>query len=157
MFEKLSHIIADSMPDTSFREAVALLLNVIENQQTQLEGLKEEVQRLKDEISSLKGEQGKPVFPTKRLGKDISSPKQPISKKKEGQGGKKENLEIDRRVKSPIDKSILSSDAVFKGYETLTQQDLVFRRENTEFEIEVWYSPRRGGPTAPRRASSAMT
>lgn len=132
------------MPDKASREIVTLLLNVIESQQSQLEEFKQEVHKLKDEISRMKGEQGKPVFSVKKPGKDISSPKQRLSNRKVNQKRKKENLEIDKRVKSPIEKSILPFDAVFKGYETLTQQDLVFKRENTEFEIEVWYSPSEG-------------
>ncbi len=129
------------MPDEASREIVGLLLNAIEDQQIQIEGFKEEVQKLRDEISRLKGEQGKPVFSAKKAGKDISSPREPVTKSKGEQKGKKANLEIDKRVRSPIDRSILPPDAVFKGYEKLVQQDLVFKRENTEFEIEVWYSP----------------
>ena len=71
MLEKLSHIVPDSMPDKASREILILLLNVIENQQTQLERFKEDVQKLKDEISRLKGEQGKPIFSPKKPGKDI--------------------------------------------------------------------------------------
>jgi hypothetical protein len=35
----------------------------------------------------------------------------------------------------------LPADARFKGYETVIGQDIIFKRNNTEYRVEVWYSP----------------
>jgi hypothetical protein len=32
-------------------------------------------------------------------------------------------------------------DIEFKGYDTVIGQDIIFRRNNTEYKVEIWYSP----------------
>jgi hypothetical protein len=144
MLEELSHINFDSFQDEGIKSTLRVLLNLIESQQKKILEQSETIQQLKDEINILKGEQGKPTFKPKKPSKDISSESHlnKINKKvKWEKKGKKKGLPIDKREECKIDKSLLPKDAVFKKYETRVQQDMVFKRVNTEFQIEVWYSP----------------
>jgi len=143
MLDKLSDINPDLIQDEQIKAVVRFLLNIIESQQSEISELKELVQQLRDEINRLKGEQGKPKFKPKNNSKDISSEQHKKKRKKESEKkqGKKNNISIDEKESCKIDKSTLPIDAVFKGYDTLIQQDLVFQRKNTEFQIELWYSP----------------
>ena len=143
MLEKLSNINPDLVQDEQIKSMLRLLLNIVESQQSEISSLKETNQALRDEINRLKGEQGKPKFKPKNKSKDISSERYTKStdKGREKKKGKKKNILIDKKETCKIDKSILPPDAVFKGYDTLIQQDIVFKRENTEFQIELWYSP----------------
>ena len=143
MLEKLSNINPDLVQDEQIKSMLRLLLNIVESQQSEISSLKETNQSLRDEINRLKGEQGKPKFKPKNKSKDISSERYTKStdKGREKKKGKKKNILIDKKETCKIDKSILPTDAVFKGYDTLIQQDIVFKRENTEFQIELWYSP----------------
>jgi DNA-directed RNA polymerase subunit H (RpoH/RPB5) len=50
-------------------------------------------------------------------------------------------IEIDRKKTCPVDKSILPKDAVFKGYDAVTVQDIVIRTDNVLYQKEVYYSP----------------
>jgi hypothetical protein len=141
MFENLSHINPDTMPDASSKAIVQLLLSVIENQQKQIKEFKELVQSLKDEISKLKGEQPKPEFKPQKENIDISSQNKAQKNKPHHKIGKKSFIPIDKKIICQVDREILPVDAVFKGYDTLIQQDIIFKRENTQFDVEIWYSP----------------
>jgi hypothetical protein len=143
MLDKLSDINPNLIQDEQIKSMVIVLLNLVESQQKEISELKEIVQQQKDEINRLKGEQGKPKFNKKNASKDISSEHhlKNTNKERRYKEGKKKNISIDKKESCKIDKSILPSDAVFKGYDTLIQQDLVFNRINTEFQIELWYSP----------------
>ncbi len=141
MIDKLSHINPDLVLDKKLNTTFHILLNVAESQQSEILGLKDIIQQLKDEINKLKGEQAKPKFKPKNKSKDISSNRyQKKTKESKPKESKKKKISIDKKEFCKIDKSTLPSDAVFKGYETLIQQDLVFQRNNTEFQIELWYS-----------------
>jgi len=143
MLDKLSDINPDLIQDEQIKSMLTLLLNVIEGQQSRILDLEATNQQLRDEINRLKGEQGKPKFKPKNKAKDISSERHIKAKNKgiKNKEAKKKNISIDKKELCEIDRSTLPSDAVFKGYETLIQQDLVFNRINTEFQIELWYSP----------------
>ncbi len=77
------------------RQAVRTLLNLVEQQASQLEALKVENQELKDENNRLKGEQGKPKFKPKAEAKDYSSGSKEKKKKNHKKGSKKSTLEIE--------------------------------------------------------------
>ena len=95
MFENLSHINPDTMPDASSKAIVQLLLSVIENQQKQIKELKELVQSLKDEISKLKGEQPKPEFKPQKENIDITSQNKAQKNKPHHKIGKKSFIPIE--------------------------------------------------------------
>lgn len=141
MFENLQNINPNLMPDEQSKKTVALLLNVIEQMQKIITEQSKEIQLLKDEINHLKGEQGKPKFNPKKEPKDISSSKHINKPKAHNKTSKKSIIKVDKKVKVEIDKSKLPPDSVFKGYKTVIQQDIVFKTNNIEFELEIWYSP----------------
>ena len=61
--------------------------------------------------------------------------------KKRNRPNKVVNIEIDRKVKCKIDKSILPPDALFMSYEDNIVQDIIIKRDNIVFRKEVYYSP----------------
>jgi len=144
MLEQLSHINLNTIFDPNAKSLLILCLNVIETQQQQITELKELVQSQKDEIAKLKGEQGKPEFKPEKENKDISSQNRTEGNKLHNKTGKKTIIPIDKEIICQVNREILPVDAVFKGYETVIQQDIIFRRENTKFNIEIWYSPSLG-------------
>lgn len=49
-------------------------------------------------------------------------------------------ITIDRKVKCPVDISLLPDDAVKKGYEDKAVQDIIIKRDNVKFKREIYYS-----------------
>jgi cell division protein FtsB len=62
---RLQSIDPSEIADESLRQAVEVLLNLIEQQQAEIKALREENQQLRDENNRLKGEQGKPEIKAK--------------------------------------------------------------------------------------------
>ena len=102
MFETLQHINPDLITDKDNKVTVTLLLNVVENQQKEIQFLKEQIQLQADEINRLKGEQGKPNIKanTKKTNTDISSKGKENKKKKHKKQAKKPNIPVDKSVYS---------------------------------------------------------
>lgn len=126
----------------SLRTALVQALNYINAQYQENLLLKKQIQELKDEINRLKGEKGKPeILPNTGKHADISSPKHIGQQKEWNKKPKKDIIKIDRTEHCPIDRTILPFDAQFKGYETVVGQDIIFKRNNTEYRVEIWYSP----------------
>ena len=124
------------------RNVITELLNMIESLTREVREQQREIQRLRDEVNRLKGEKGKPdILPSTDKSHDISSQKHTGQQKQWKKKPKKEIIKIDNTEHCPIDKTILPDDAQFKGYETVIGQDIIFKRNNTEYRIEIWYSP----------------
>jgi hypothetical protein len=125
------------------REAIGLLLNLVEELKQENDALREDVQQLRDEVNRLKGEQGKPkIKPGKgRDGSDQSSEKERRQPKKRQRRRKVNRIKIDREEKREVDRSQLPEDAEFKGYEEVIIQDLVIKTDNVCFLKEKFYSP----------------
>jgi len=128
------------------RETIVLLLNLVEKFKRESDVLKKKVQDLQDEVNRLKGEQGKPdIKANKNSGNsDHSSETERKQPKKRRRRHKKKNIKIDREEKLSVDQSILPEDAEFKGYETVTIQDLIIKTDNVLFLKEKYYSPSLG-------------
>lgn len=140
--KNIQHISQNNLNELdSLKQIVTVLLNTVEQMQQTITDLKTENQDLKDEINRLKGEQPKPKFTSAKKSGDISSTKQSNQKKAHKKEPKKAIIKIDKKVSCKLDPSELPPDAVFKGRKTLIQQDIVFERMNTEFTIDIWYSP----------------
>jgi len=137
------------------------LLNVLDTLTKETKEQKLLIQELRDEINRLKGEKGKPTIKSSR-GKDgekekedehssglaakeknpdISSTEETKEKKSWQKTGKKDIIKIDKTVHCPVDKGILPPDAQYKGTEKVVSQNIIFRRENTEYLVELFYSP----------------
>lgn len=142
----------DAIADEQVKAIQKILLNLVEVLYTENEELRAENQKLKDEVNRLKGEQGKPkVRKQKKSNKnddgngsrDHSSEENRKSgggKKTRKQRRKKNEIKVDRTVKLEVDKSILPSDAKFKGYESSVFQEIIITTDNVEFKREIYYS-----------------
>jgi hypothetical protein len=123
------------------RQAVELLLNLVEEMKQENNALRAEVQRLRDEVNRLKGEQGKPnIKRSKKATQDHSSEKERRQRKKRRKGSKLDKISIDREETLSLDKQQLPQDAEFKGYERVVIQDLAIRTDNIRFHKEKYYS-----------------
>src|SRR3990167_10044906 len=105
--------------------------------------LQEENQRLKDEIATLKEQKPRPKIPPSALegakSKDKQNDKNKISRGKHPRHKKTAHLEI--HAKNRIKHESIPSEAVFKGYQKFTVQDIILRPYNTVFELERWQLP----------------
>ena len=124
-------------------------LNMLETLTKENKEQKRLIQELRDEISRLKGEKGKPhIKPNNNNNdndtqneNDLSSNKERKEKKSWKKTGKKNIIKIDKTVECPVDKTLLPSDAQFKGHDRVVGQHIIFKRENTEYLVELYYSP----------------
>jgi len=142
MLEKLKHINPKEITDlTELQNLMIVFMNILESQAKRIDDLDKENQDLKNEINRLKGEQGDlpPRTPKTVVSKD-QKPKKKPKQKNHKQGSKNEKIEIDNTVKCEIDKSQLPIDAKFHGYREVIQQDIIFKRNNTLFQIPLYYS-----------------
>ena len=145
MIDKIKHIDPSKMTDLSeLQKVVGLCMNIIENQASLLDKQAKEIQELKDEINRMKGEHGSPTQKPKVSHATGQKPKIKPKRKPRKKGGKKDKIQIDNTVKCTIDESILPADAIFKGYEEVVQQDIIFKRNNTLFKVPVYYSKKEG-------------
>jgi FtsZ-binding cell division protein ZapB len=124
------------------RQAIGLLLNLVEELKSENDALREEVQELRDEVNRLQGEQGQPtVKPGKKQPKqDHSSEKERRRPKKWRKGSKVDKIKIDREETLLLDQSHLPADAEFKGYEAVVVQDIQVKTDNVRFLKEKYYS-----------------
>jgi len=143
MIESLQNINLDLITDPKSKALIIMLLNVIENMQTTITEQAAQIQLQKDEINRLKGEQARPDIKanTKEPNTDISSKGKENKIIKHHKLAKKPNIPIDKTEFITYDKSNLPDDAVFKFYEEVITQDVIFKRENILYKIAVYYSP----------------
>jgi FtsZ-binding cell division protein ZapB len=127
------------------RQAIGLLLNLVEELKSENDALRAEVQQLRDEINRLQGEQGRPsVKPNKKQpAADHSSEKERRRSKKWRKGSKVDKINIDREEIVPIDPDQLPEDAEFKGYEAVVVQDIQVKTDTVRFLKEKYYSASR--------------
>ena len=133
-----------SIADERARELVQRLLNVLEGVMADLRAAQAENQRLRDEINRLKGEQGAPAI---KPNTPHAPPKHHSSEQERRQpkiwskDRKTDRIAIDREQVVQADPTQLPLDAMFKGYEDVVVQDVLFRTDNILFHKEKWYSP----------------
>jgi hypothetical protein len=133
-----------NMTDDRARELVQRLLNVLEGVMADLRAAQAENQRLRDEINRLKGEQGAPAIKPNTPqppAKNHSSEKERRQPKIWSKDRKTDRIAIDREQVAQVDPTSLPLDAVFKGYEDVVVQDVIFRTDNVLFHKEKFYSP----------------
>ena len=133
-----------SIADERARELIQRLLNLLEGVMADLRAAQAENQRLRDEINRLKGEQGRPQVqsntPQPPPG-DHSSEQERRKPKTWSKRCKTDRISIDRAQVVEVDRHGLPPDAVFKGYEDVVVQDIIFRTDNILFHKEKWYAP----------------
>lgn len=126
------------------RQAITLLLNLVEELKQENEQLRAQVQQLRDEINRLKGEQGKPdIKPNKpaKAASQHSSEQERRQPKPHRKSRKVNKIEVNREEKLAVARDQLPADAQFKGYETVVIQDIQLRTDNVRFLKEKFYSP----------------
>jgi hypothetical protein len=128
------------------RQAIARLLNLIEDLTADLREAQAEIQRLRDENNRLQGEQGKPEIkpnrkPAAASSADHSSERERHKPQKRKKSPKVDQIHVDRDQIVPIDSTQLPPDAEFKGYESVVVQDLVIHTDTIRFLKEKYYSP----------------
>ena len=138
-----------SITDPHIKNIFTGLFSQVEVLASENEKLTIENQQLKNKINVLQGEQGKPnIKPKNNNKKDISSeqerkddddnqpgngePQNP-KKKKRNRQPKLPDIKIDRKQLCEIDKSILPSDAVNKGFAYTVIQDIKIITDNVEY------------------------
>jgi hypothetical protein len=127
----------------SARQAIELLLNLVEKMKQENDSLHLEVQQLRDEINRLKGEQGKPDIKPGRKGKvtgDISSEKERRQAKPHRKSSKLHKIAVNREEKLLVNRGQLPADAQFKGYAPVVIQDIQLQTDNVRFLKEKFYS-----------------
>ena len=133
-----------SITDDRARELVQQLLNLLEDVMADLRAAQAEIQRLRNEINRLKGEQGQPRIKPNTPHpppQDHSSEQERRTPKTWSKGRKTDRIPIDREQMLQVDPAHLPPDAVFKGYEDVVVQDVIFRTDNILFHKEKFYSP----------------
>src|SRR5881296_366867 len=134
----------NSIADDRARELVRQLLNLLEDVMADLRVAQAENQRLRDEINRLKGEQGAPAIKPNTpqpLPKNHSSEQERRKPKTWSKDRKTDRIALDREQVVQVDPTRLPPDAVFKGYEDVVVQDVLFRTDNVLFRKEKFYSP----------------
>jgi hypothetical protein len=129
------------------RQAIVMLLNLVETLRTENQELREQVQRLRDEINRLRGEQGKPnVKPNrqKRVSSDHSSEQERRKPKERKKRRKLDRVKIDRSEELDVESERLPADAEFKGHEEVVVQDLSIHTDNVLFRKRKYYSASEG-------------
>src|SRR5919198_34595 len=130
----------NTIEDGAVRQVVVYLMNELEKERAINLERAEEIQRLRDEVNRLKGEQGKPKIKGNKPNPDLSSEKQRQESKPHQKSSKQAHIKIDREEIVKVDHGQLPSDAVFKGYQKVVIQNIVFRTENILFRKEKYYS-----------------
>ena len=137
----------DEIEDKRYATAFRILFAIIEKQNEEIESLKVENQKLRDEINLLKGEQTKPRIRGSKKNDDISSENERKERnplKTRESNARKDKIEIHHTETCRVDKSILPNDSIFNGYRYVTIRDIVVKPWNTNYEIEIFYSPSEG-------------
>ena len=133
-----------SIADEPARALVSRLLTLLEDVRADLRAAQAEIQRLRNEINRLKGEQGQPMIKPNTPQpppKDLSSEQERRTPNVWSKGRKTDRIPIDRAQVVAVDPARLPPDAVFKGYEDVVVQDVIFRTDNVLFHKEKFYAP----------------
>ena len=129
------------------RQAIVMVLNLVETLKTENQALREQNQRLRDEVNRLKGEQGKPnIKPNrqKRVSANHSSEPERRQPQKRKKRRKLDRVKIDRAEELDVEPERLPADAEFKGHEEVVVQDLRMDTDNVLFRKRKYYSASEG-------------
>lgn len=131
-----------TIEEEGLRQVFITLMNLVESLSAKVAEQAEEIQRLRDENNRLKGEQGKPKIKANKPAPNLSSEKERHESKSHHKANKQAQIKRDRVEVVKVDACQLPIDALFKGYEEVTVQDVEFRTENITFRKEKYDSPR---------------
>lgn len=129
------------------RQAIVMVLNLVETLKTENQALREQNQRLRDEVNRLKGEQGKPdIKPNRQKGVSVNHSSEPERRQpqKRKKRRKLDRVKIDRTEELDVEPERLPADAEFKGHEEVVVQDLRIETDNVLFRKRKYYSASEG-------------
>ncbi len=131
--------------DDGMAKTVAILLQIIEELNSQNVKMATEIEYLREENKRLKGgdSDSDKNDPDKKSPKDLSSEKERKKRKpskKPKSKAKKHKIHVDRTEICPVDKTVLPKDAEFKGYKDVTVQEIKISTDNVLYKKEVWHS-----------------
>jgi hypothetical protein len=142
----LPDIDLNAVGDDNVRKAIVALLNFVQHQATEIQRLRAENQALRDEIARLKGQPPRPSMP-KGTATPPAKPDRSSEKERKTPGSRDRaprRIVVDREEIAKVDRALLPSDALFKGYEEKVVQELVIRTDNVLFQREKFDSPSLG-------------
>jgi hypothetical protein len=136
---------------------IATLVNKIEEVEQEKKVLKEKVERLEAQNRQLQGLPAKPKFDSKDKTSELDSeddddddetPNDKMKRKRkraaQKKRRKKKDLIIDKTTKLSVNPDELDASFEYKGTRKVIVQDLLFQRNNIEFELERFYSKEHG-------------
>jgi hypothetical protein len=128
--------------DDETKTLIKKLLNLLEHAMKEIAELREQNQLKDNEIRRLKGGPGKPkILPNVTKKSETDDNVIEPAKKEWSKVSKLPQIKIDRTETISVDRKSLPKDAVFKGYRTITVQELQIRTNNVRFMLERYYSP----------------
>ncbi len=127
-FRKLPQI--SDFPADQINPAVLALLEICQEQQ-------EQIQELRDEIARLKGQKPKPKIKPSKL--ESGEKKSRDKPRRRGKRSKTRDLKIHETV--VISPKEIPKGSRFKGYESFTVQDIRIELHNTCYQLERWETP----------------
>ena len=134
-----------SIADEQARELVRRLLNLLEDVRADLRAAQAENPAPARRDQPAQGGAGPDPrsSPTRRNRPTRTTPRNRngAQPKAWSKGRKTDRIPIDREQVVAVDPARLPPDAVFKGYEDVVVQDVIFRTDNVLFHKEKFYSP----------------
>jgi regulator of replication initiation timing len=143
----LQSIERKGIAEESMGQTVEILLNLIEQLQSEVKELPAENQGVRDENKGLKGKKGQSEIKAKNkqgFTSNHSLEKERQTPKKDNKGSKKASIKIDREEIVEYPQELLPADAQFKGYEEVIIQDMILATDNVLYRKEKYYSPLEG-------------
>jgi len=136
----------DTIVDPAVRQAVAQLLNLLEQLVAENQALRSENQLLRDENARLKGGSSKPEIKPNRPSApaDHSSEAERRTPTPRGKSSKNRLLVVTREQPCRVEAATLPPDAVRHGTCEVIVQDLLLKAEVIRFVREVWLVPSTG-------------
>ena len=135
----------DAIDNPEIKRVVQQLANLLEKSLAENDELRAEVQRLRDENNRLKGEQGKPdIKPSKPAPKETSDHSSEKKRQKPAtwkKDTKNDKIVVNRIQRLETSEMKMPDDVQFKGYNTVTIQNIKIVTDNVLFKIPKYYSP----------------
>jgi len=131
--KKISRIV--DVPEEGRTPLVVTLLEIIQLQEEQIQGLR-------DEIARLRGEKPRPKIKASKLVNGADKEKRnEVDGKRSGSLKRSKTSELEIHQTVIIRPDNLPEGSKFKAYQDYTVQDIVFRPYNTRFRLERWQTP----------------
>lgn len=153
-FKDITKNFLDMATPKRLRDWIDELINKVDELTVQNSKKDKKISELEAQIRKLQGLPAKPSFDSKDKTSELDKDDEgddgddPDKKKRERRRKaakknrrKKKGLEVDTKRKLSVDPKDLDATFEYKGTRKVVVQDIVFQRNNIEFELEKFYSP----------------